>query len=175
MRNFRGSLANHSHPCGMAMARAGPCRDELCPIALATGAGNDYRPDSRSAVAHGPSMKWGVGEMSGLGVVHASPEEMHGMAQRCTRTGDDIAQGMRSLVGQIQALDGQGLDGRAAAALRDVTNQLNSGLATVRNALDGIAGKMMRAANDLTDEDEQSGQQIRSISTGGSVVTGLRG
>ncbi|GLY01730.1 hypothetical protein Acsp01_21090 [Actinoplanes sp. NBRC 101535] len=111
-----------------------------------------------------------------MGQVHATQEQLTAMAQRCDDTGQNISQGMRQLLGQIQGLSGAGFQGTANNALQDVSGQLNDGLAKIMSALSELGAKMSSASTQYGVNDEEAAQSIRTAGVvDGSVAGILRG
>ncbi|WP_280116824.1 WXG100 family type VII secretion target [Micromonospora echinofusca] len=114
----------------------------------------------------------------GVGQVHATQDQLNTMAQRCMDTGEGLATGMAQLLDRIQALGGAGMRGSANNALQSVSADLNSGLTTILNALDELAGKISNASSQYGVNDEDAAREIRAAAeaTGNSsVIAALRG
>lgn len=110
-----------------------------------------------------------------MGNIHATPEQLNAMAQKCENTGQSIARGMAQLIQRIESLSGAGMAGRANVALQDVSVQLNDGLTRILNALDELAGKMSNASTQFGVQDEDAANEIRqaAAATGDTSVTSI--
>ncbi|MFC7548814.1 WXG100 family type VII secretion target [Plantactinospora sp. GCM10030261] len=110
--------------------------------------------------------------------LRATQEQLNHMAQRCHETGEGLATGMAQLLDRIQSLGGAGMRGSANNALQGVSAELNSGLTTILNALDELAGKISSASTQYGVQDEDAANEIRQAAeaTGNStVIAALRG
>ncbi len=110
-----------------------------------------------------------------MGTVHATQDQLNAMAQRCEDTGQNLARGMAQLIQQIESLSGGAMSGSANTALQNVSGELNQGLTTVLNALDGLAGKISNASKQYGVHDDDAAQEIRAAAgaTGDSSVKNI--
>jgi ESAT-6 family protein len=115
-----------------------------------------------------------VGVLTGMGVVHATQDQIVGMAHRCDETASVLSRGMAGLIASIEGLGGSGLQGRANVALQNTSQHLHHGMATITQALTELAGKMSSASRQIGSHDEDVAGQIRSVGTG-HVASSLRG
>jgi uncharacterized protein YukE len=97
------------------------------------------------------------------------------MATRCQDTGEQLARGMAQLIDRIEALSGGAMSGSANTALQNASAQLNQGLTTILNALNGLAGKISNASTQLGHHDEDAASEIRAAAetTGNSSVVNI--
>jgi hypothetical protein len=94
----------------------------------------------------------------------ADQTKLESTARKCETTGQSLAQGMGQLIGKIEDLgSGRNMVGMSYQALLNESQHLDSGLRTILQALNELAGKMSDAAQKYGSAVDDASREIQAV------------
>ena len=93
--------------------------------------------------------------------IKVTSEQLHSVSSQLQTGSQDVSQQMASMEAKVRGLVDADWSGAASDSFRDLWDKWHRGAADVKEALDGIAQMLAKAAGAYQDTEDQLAQQLR--------------